>query len=159
MTLYEPVHDRFERFCRARVYGEMDYKDLMNETICVAYEKFHKIKHKRSFLQFLFGIAIRILANANRKMKPATGMSEDLVQVPDVNSNAARNIEVRILYETLAQLPTDQKEALILFEITGFSIKEISKIQDATESAIKQRLSRGRRNLAELLTITREVKS
>lgn len=160
MRLYEPVHERFERFCRARVYGEMHYKDLMNETICVAYEKYHGIKNEKSFLQFLFGIAVRILANANRKMKPYARDEQDLLYVEDQNSRTDSCTEVRILHEALAKLPADQKEALVLFEITGFSIKEIAEIQEASQSAVKKRLSRGRRRLAELLTtVNPEVKS
>ena len=28
LKLYKPIHDRFERFCRARVYGDMEFRDL-----------------------------------------------------------------------------------------------------------------------------------
>ena len=69
LELYKPVHERFERFCRARVYGDMDYKDLMNDTLLVAYQKFESLKSKEAFLSFLFGISIRLLANNNKKKK------------------------------------------------------------------------------------------
>ena len=36
LALYEPNHDRFERFCRARVYGRMEYQDLINESLLIA---------------------------------------------------------------------------------------------------------------------------
>ncbi|PIZ05301.1 MAG: RNA polymerase subunit sigma-24, partial [Flavobacteriales bacterium CG_4_10_14_0_8_um_filter_32_5] len=53
---------------------------------------------------------------------------------------------------------------IVLFEITGFSIKEIMEIQNSSESAVKQRLKRGREKLVELLTFesdykTKEVKN
>jgi RNA polymerase sigma-70 factor, ECF subfamily len=70
LALYEPIHDRFERFCRARVYGEMEYTDLMNETLLVAFEKLDSLKSDRSFLSYLFSIAVRLLANDKRKMRP-----------------------------------------------------------------------------------------
>ena len=54
LRLYEPIHDRFERFCRARVYGDMEFRDLMNETLLVAFEKFDTLKSKDAFLSFLF---------------------------------------------------------------------------------------------------------
>jgi RNA polymerase sigma-70 factor (ECF subfamily) len=56
------------------------------------------------------------------------------------------------LYKALALLPDEQRECLVLFEITGFSIKEIMEIQNSSESAIKQRLKRGRAKLLEILT-------
>jgi len=60
--------------------------------------------------------------------------------------------EIYFLYKALAMLPEEQRECLVLFEITGFSIKEIMVIQNSSESAIKQRLKRGRAKLLELLT-------
>jgi RNA polymerase sigma-70 factor (ECF subfamily) len=31
MEYYEPVHARFERFCKAKAYGRLDFKDLMHD--------------------------------------------------------------------------------------------------------------------------------
>ena len=29
LKLYKPIHDRFERFCRARVYGGMEFRGVL----------------------------------------------------------------------------------------------------------------------------------
>jgi DNA-directed RNA polymerase specialized sigma24 family protein len=63
------------------------------------------------------------------------------------------------LYEALAQLPHEQRESIILFEISGFSIQEITVIQNASESAVKQRLKRGREKLMEILTYESSLKT
>jgi RNA polymerase sigma-70 factor (ECF subfamily) len=42
-------------------------------------------------------------------------------------------------------------ECIILFEISGFSIKEIMGIQNLSEATVKQRLSRGRKQLSSLM--------
>jgi RNA polymerase sigma-70 factor (ECF subfamily) len=42
-------------------------------------------------------------------------------------------------------------ECIILFEISGFSIKEIMGIQNSSEAAVKKRLSRGRMQLLALM--------
>jgi len=47
----------------------------------------------------------------------------------------------------------DQRESIVLFEITGFSIKEIVEIQDDSVSSVKQRLRRGRERLEKILTL------
>ena len=59
MDLYDPNHSRFERFCKARVYGEMDYKDLMHDTVVIAFQKFDPSFEKASFLSFLFDVKNR----------------------------------------------------------------------------------------------------
>lgn len=153
MKLYEPVHEKFERFCKARVYGQLDYKDLMHDTIVIAYNKFDKIKEQKAFLHFLFGIAIRILSNNNKKK--SLDYKENLHQLEfttNEKTDVERTIEVEHLKIALSRLPEDQRETLLLFEIGGFSIKEISHLQQIGESAVKQRLSRGRQNLVQILS-------
>ena len=39
MQVFEPVHERFERYCKTRVYGEFHFKDIMHDTLVVAFEK------------------------------------------------------------------------------------------------------------------------
>jgi DNA-directed RNA polymerase specialized sigma24 family protein len=51
----------------------------------------------------------------------------------------------------LSLLDSITRECIILFEISGFTIKEIMQIQGMGESAVKQRLSRGRKQLLEII--------
>lgn len=158
MALYTPVHENFERFCKARVYGDIDFKDLMHDTIVIAYEKFDKLEDPKAFLHFLFGICIRVLANTNKK-KRLLHLKDDakLMQVEDHSTRADRNEDVDVLYKALSKLPEEQREALVLFEISGFSIAEIAELQKAGVSAVKQRLSRGRQALLQLLRDTAQT--
>ncbi|MDX2359282.1 MAG: RNA polymerase sigma factor [Crocinitomicaceae bacterium] len=165
LELYEPIHDRFERFCRARVYGNMEYNDLMNDTLLIAFEKFDTLRNQKAFLSFLCGISVRVIGNHHQKKKEYRIHKEDQVfSIPDRHADAQRDTDVHYLYQALASLNEDQREGIILFEITGFSIKEIAEIQGASESAVKQRLKRGREKLIEIMTFesshkTGEVKN
>ncbi|MFK8039537.1 MAG: RNA polymerase sigma factor [Crocinitomicaceae bacterium] len=152
LKLYQPIHDRFERFCRARVYGNMDYKDLMNETLLIAYTKFESLRSEKAFLSFLFTIAVRFLANTAKKEKTElTHDSFDINTIKDGQANTDGSAKVYLLHQALSLLPETQREAIILFEISGFTIKDITKIQNASESAVKQRLKRGRERLTAIL--------
>lgn len=160
LELYEPIHDRFERFCRARVYGDMDFRDLMNETLMVAFEKFDSLRSKEAFLSFLFGISIRIIGNHHQKRRTERFHENDRIkEVMDLNANSQKDADVHFLHVALSQLNEDQRECLILFEISGFSIKEIMEIQQSSESAVKQRLKRGREKLLEILTYESTLKT
>ncbi|WP_070137109.1 RNA polymerase sigma factor [Crocinitomix algicola] len=151
LKLYEPVHERFERFCRVRVYGDGDYRDLMHETLLKAFEKFETLRSEKAFLSFLFSIAIRILSNQNRKRKVGRWDSdEEANRIIDCNADSSQRLELTVFYEILGKLPDDQRESLILFEISGFSIREVAELQNSSESAVKQRLRRGRLKLKEL---------
>lgn len=151
LTLYEPVHERFERFCRARVYGNMDYRDLINESLLVAYDRLEVLRSKDAFLSFLIGISVRILSNNHQKRKEERWSAATEKHKQDF-SIGANDPDIHFLYEGLSHLNEEQRECLILFEISGFSIKEIAEIQNASESAVKQRLKRGRDKLKQILT-------
>lgn len=152
MRLYEPVHNRFERFCKARVYGEMDYKDLMHDTVVIAFEKFNPKVEPSTFLSFLFGISIRVLAN-NKKRSDKKSMHLSSLKNADFTHNLSQQQEeIAHLYQALNSLAEIQKETIILFEIVGYSIKEIAALHSSSENAVKQRLHRGRLELKRILS-------
>ena len=131
----------------------MDYRDLMNETLLRAYQKFETLRSKEAFLAFLFSISVRILANNNRKKKErAVDLGDNKFQIQDNHQDTASSAEVYMLHKALAQLPEAQRECIILFEISGFNMKEIAEIQSTSLSNVKQRLRRGRLKLKEILS-------
>lgn len=151
MEWYQPLHERFARFCKSRAYGDMPYRDLMQETIVVCFQKIDSIK-EASFLSYLFGTAIRILANHNKKKKHDSLPDALEVSAADPHSNAAASAaNTEWLYMALRELPAEQREALTLFEISGFTTREIAGIQGVSEAAVRQRLSRGRNALPGIL--------
>ncbi len=152
MDLYDPVHTRFTRFCQARAYTNCEAKDLISETVLRAYEHFDSLRDHKAFLSFLFSTASNILHSKRRRSK-----FWGIFQVQDTSQKfAGRNdgelsADVILLYEALHKLPSEQSEAIILFEISGFSLKEVQAIQGVSLSAVKSRIVRGKRKLARLL--------
>ena len=152
LELYEPVHDRFERFCRARVFGQMEFRDLMNDTLVIAYQKFEVLKSEKAFLSFLFGISIRVLSNYRKKRKEENGVDDQILLNIPSDAQTDADAEVYLLHQAISKLASEQKESIILYEISGFSIKEIAALHQVSESAVKKRLERGRKKLAQLLS-------
>ena len=87
-----------------------------------------------------------------------TRLEDAHLQRSDGQVEPELSADVHFLFAALAQLPEAQREAIILFEISGFSIKEIMEIQRAGESAVKQRLKRGRERLEEILKYESSLK-
>ena len=153
MQHYSPIHDRFERYCKTRAYGEFHFQDIMHDTLIVAFEKFEELKSPDAFLHFLFGTATRILANYRKKKRPEylQNLSVKYEHVKNENFSIDQQFEINDLYKCLQELDRVTSECIILYEVSGFSIKEIMCIQNLSESAVKQRLSRGRKQLLALL--------
>jgi RNA polymerase sigma-70 factor (ECF subfamily) len=62
-------------------------------------------------------------------------------------------VEFREFRQALAQLPSDQREALILVGASGFSYEEAAHICGCAVGTIKSRVNRARTRLAELMSI------
>jgi RNA polymerase sigma-70 factor (ECF subfamily) len=67
--------------------------------------------------------------------------------LPDPGALPDTNHDVKLLNELLSKLPDKQREAIVLFELSGFSIEEIRDLQGGSLSGVKMRLSRGRDQL------------
>ena len=155
LELYEPIHAQFHRYCEVMVKNEELAKDLQSDVILAAYENFDSLRKPESFKFYLFGIARNIFRKklSRKKMMKQYELS-NTEQKHDSGSAAEVNVDIGLLYEKLDLLSIKQKEALILFEISGFSLKEIKEIQGDSLSAVKLRLSRGRQKLREMLSDT-----
>ncbi len=152
LDLFESVRGDLSRFCRALAKDPDDAKDLVSETILRTYENFEKITDKSKFKGYIFTIASRL---QKRKLWRGRIFSifetEKMENIPYRGANAETNLDVEILYKALQKLPASQAEAIVLFEISGFSLNEITEIQGGTLSGVKTRLKRGREKLASIL--------
>ena len=152
MEQYEKIHVALMRFCIVKSYGIMDPKDLANDTLLVGLENYHKLENKQALLSYLMSTANNICKNHLRRKKFSGPYDEGQANnMEDHSSGIEEKVDVTVLYEALEKLPPLQKEAVILFEISDLPIKEIMVIQNSGESAVKQRIKRGREKLAELM--------
>lgn len=153
LELFEPVQENFWRYCLSVTMSKDSAKDLLQQTIETAYRQFDSLKNKTAFLSYLFTIASRI--NVKNFVREKRLISMDSTEFAEILSNdfpADRLYDIKLLYESLDRLPDEQKEAIILQDISGFSQKEICEIQDVSIETLKQRLHRGRKKLTILMS-------
>jgi RNA polymerase sigma-70 factor (ECF subfamily) len=157
LALLMPVLPKLSRFCQATCRDKHGHdseraKDLISETILKAYENFDRIREPNTFLSYLFTIAAR--TNRHERVRSAKWqpLSErEIEEFADERNAPDANADVDHLYAALAKLPKKQREAIVMSEITGLKLEEVAKIQLASLSAVKSRVSRGRKKLAKLL--------
>ncbi len=152
MQLLNPVNDDLSRFVSALTRNREDTKDIVSETLLRAYENFDKLNSQQAFKSYLFTIAHRIYKRKRFRSRIFGLFDEEkALNLPDYNTSPDRLSDVEFLYEAIAKLPQAQQTAIILFEISGFSLEEIREIQGGSLSGVKSRLKRGREKLSELL--------
>ena len=159
MEAYEPCHQPFLRYCSALAFGKMDAEDLVQDAILAAYQRFDRIRDKKKLLCYLIRAARnRSITNWKKRSRQQelTALHEERLLSNGASAEVLADVE--LLYEAIHKLPAKPGQALILFEISGFSIKEIAEIQGSTESAVKARVSRARKRLKRMLTSHSEAK-
>lgn len=151
LNLYGPVERQISNYCRALTGNSQDALDLLQDTLLTACENFSGLRKPESFLFFLCGIAKRIYLNQIRRNKffgDIEKIDHDLHLVPNT---AELNMDVEMLYNAINRLPVEQREALVMFEIMGFSLNEIHIFQGGSLSGVKSRVARARTALAGIL--------
>lgn len=149
---YEACHDPFVRYCSALAFGKMDVEDLVQDVLLSAYRNFENIEKKDQLLHYLMRAARNRFSSFWRKPRYQDELLEkhsERLMSQGVSPEVL--LDVQLLYRTLDQLPEMQRQAVVLFEISGFSMKEIAEIQGSNEGAVKTKISRGRQKLRMLL--------
>lgn len=157
IQLYEPVHRALLRYCEALTRHPDTAKELVSEVVLEALENFHKLRDEAAFLGFLFGIARNCRRRKYRRMARETDLQDAALNRVDQDPGPDQSAEVSLLYDAMVKLPEKQQEALMLFEVSGFSLEEIRKIQGGSLSGVKLRLKRGRVKLKQLLGLLEPV--
>jgi RNA polymerase sigma-70 factor (ECF subfamily) len=152
MLLYKPAHERLSRFVHSMVWNYEDARDIIAETVLKAYENFEKIENRGAFVYYLFGIASRLSKRRSRRIRVWAPYDNEYAEnIVDSSADIARKMEIDVLYKAMKRLPEKQREALSLFEISGFSLAEIQQIQGGSLSGVKSRIVRGREALAQII--------
>jgi RNA polymerase sigma-70 factor (ECF subfamily) len=153
MALFQPAQPRLQRFVHAMTRDAELTKDIVGETILIAFQRFETLRHQEAFLGFLFTIAARV-ARRHAPARNATALDEAEVEnILDPTTPADVAADIDRLQSALQQLPEKQREAVLLFEIAGFSTAEVRDIQGGTLVAVRVRLARARKRLATLLGV------
>lgn len=146
--LLEPVHDRAIAFARSVSRAREDGDDLFQEALVRALAKLPTLRDDAAFRPWLFRIIINLHRNRSRgafwkRLLPLAGT--ETVDGVDLGSVERARL-------ALAQLAADQREAIVLHDIEGWSVGEIADLEGVSQSAIKSRLSRGRDKLKTIYT-------
>ena len=154
MDLLSPFHDGARATARrlARSTGEGD--DLFHEALLRAFDRLASLRHEERFRAWFYAVLLSVHRSRSRRgfwrrFLPLEGAPP--IRTEPVGDDGAAWEEARLraarASRALALLPAAQREAVVLFEIDGFSIEEIAALQRVSVSAVKSRLARGRARL------------
>jgi RNA polymerase sigma-70 factor (ECF subfamily) len=143
-----------------RMLGDSaEAEDAAQETFLRAYAKLATYQPGRKFVNWLLSIASHHCIDRLRRKGRAPQLSLDgplppqwlTSDTPRPDQLVTRKQERERVRQVLDVLPADYRAAVVLRYWHGMSYREIAATMDTTESAIKSRLHRARRMMAQEL--------
>ena len=148
--------DTLYKICFLILKDENDIKDVLQETFIKYMTKapdFKSEEHKKAWL-------IKVSQNKCReflrfhKRHAAVPLDEVEESISVTNGMDTYSIE---LLSLIWNLKYNLKSVVILYYMEGYNIKEISQILSISESAVKKRLERARKELRMLTSVEGEL--
>lgn len=161
MRLLAPIHDAVRLSARRLCRDDSEGDDLFQEAALRALVRIDDLQDPSRFRAWFYAVLLSVHRQRSRRsfwrrFVPFLASDEESAperahaRAPDGAGNRsyeeARG-ESAQLSAALHQLPAEQREAVVLFEVDGYSIEEIAEMQRASINAVKSRLSRGRQRL------------
>jgi RNA polymerase sigma-70 factor (ECF subfamily) len=154
LELLAPIHAKAAGTARRLAGSAHDGDDLFQEAVLRARSGLSSLRDPNRFGPWFFSILLNVHRNRSRRgfwkrflpFDPGTNPSAEPAGEDGSDWEVGR-LGAQRASRALAALSADQREAVVLFEIEGFSVEEIAVLQHVSASAVKSRLARGRARL------------
>ena len=160
------TEDEFDRFYAAsftklvgHIYamcGSMaEAQDCVQEAFVRAWDHKNKLDTANSPEAWVRTTAYRLAVSRWRRARRAVRQPDRALEM---KPSAEPTPERVALEQALAQLPEDQRRAIVLYHLCDLSVADVATEVGAPTGTVKARLSRGRATLARLLNTDLEVR-
>lgn len=161
MRLFAAHTPRLHRVALGVLRNKEDAEDAVQDSWRKAYSKFHTFQGRSSISTWLTRITINSALMIRRRSKPFLEVS--LHEAPDDEGSvlqpvddgltpeeSCRQVELReLLARHIDRLPSLTRAAFLLRDVDGFTTTESIKLLGIKKSALKSRVQRARRRLAQ----------
>ncbi|SEC31293.1 RNA polymerase sigma-70 factor, ECF subfamily [Nocardioides exalbidus] len=155
--LYDHYQPSVYRFLYYRTRSQSLAEDLTSDTFFRALRSMNNFRWQgKDFGAWLMTIARNLTTDHFKAGRTRLEMTtEDMTPHDDATDGpedtVIADLTNEVLLEALTQLPTEQRECLIMRFLQGLSISETARALDRSDGAVKQLQLRGVRNLAKLM--------
>ncbi len=146
------LRPKLHRYCARMAGSVIDGEDVLQDALMKAIKAYPHAGPLMSTEGWLFRIAhnaaLDFLRQRTRQDAITTDTDPDLIIDPDAVTDARQSTAASL--RTFMRLSVAQRSSVILMDVLGYSLQEISDIMDATIPAVKAALHRGRTRLRTL---------
>lgn len=133
------------RIAKTILREDADCADAVSETIVRAFSSLGTLRNDRYARTWL----VRILINECRNIQRRGARIVPFDEIPE--QGEYKTDHYSDLYRAVMTLPEEQRIAVALYYMEGYSVREIASMENTTQSAVKNRLLRARKTLKTML--------
>ncbi len=133
-----------------------DAADAVQEALIAALRRAHTYRGEASVSTWLCRITVNVCIDRIRRerLRPTESWDD---REPVAGADPAGRVVTRMAVdEALAQLSVEQRVAVVLVDVQGWSVAEVAELVGVPPGTVKSRCARARTRLAELLGHLRE---
>jgi RNA polymerase sigma-70 factor (ECF subfamily) len=154
IRLLAPIHDQARLTARRLCGSSAEGDDLFQDAVIRANGKLSMLRDESRFKPWFYAVLLSLHRTRSRRAfwRRFLPLEEQEARGQEpVGEDGSRweqeHVQASRVSRALTKLPSVQREAVVLYDLEGFSIEEIAVMQQVTASAVKSRLSRGRKRL------------
>ena len=151
--------DKIYSVCMNMLKNVHDAQDAAQETFIKAYKAIRSFKGESSLDTWLTKIAVNTCLDAIRGRRDTVDIDE-AYDVADPNTPEGEyeaDVRRRVVRQSLARLPSELRDVIVLKDIEGCSYEEISEILNLNLGTVRSRLHRAREKIKKIFLENREL--
>jgi RNA polymerase sigma-70 factor, ECF subfamily len=135
-----------------------DAADAVQDALVSAYRNAASYRGDAAVTTWLHRIVVNASLDLLRRhaSRPAVPLPDDADRIPAQGDAMAARETALVVQEALATLPPEQRAALVLVDVQGYSVDDAARVLDCAPGTVKSRCFRGRARLAPLLSHLRQ---
>jgi RNA polymerase sigma-70 factor (ECF subfamily) len=148
--LFKQTVDDVHRILYRLAGPQMDMEDLVQQVYLAVFGSIKSFRGESAFSTWLFGICLKVAQKQSRTLFRRFRLQSKVKQQPrpaaeTPENGAARAERAGKVHQVLQQLPFKLRTVLVLYEMEGFTGKEIARQLDIPEATVWTRLHHARR--------------
>jgi len=158
--LFEKYKATMFAICMRYAKNKMEAEDVMIEGFMVVYSNLNQFKGKGSFEGWIRRIMVNTAINnyrSNIKNYMVSSIDDEAYfEIKDEPTEYKDEFPSNVLMEMIQSLPEGYRMVFNLYEIEGYSHKEIAKLLDVTVGTTKTQLYHAKKTLQNKITIYKQ---
>ncbi|MDF1696576.1 MAG: sigma-70 family RNA polymerase sigma factor [Saprospiraceae bacterium] len=140
--------------CRRYSVDDFMAKEALQEGLIRIFKYIDRFDNsKGKFLQWMKRIVANESIKLLKKAKVKSTLDIDRLELPSFSLDALDNLHAEQLIALIQELPFGYREVFNLYEIEGYTHKEISKLMEISESTSRSQLSRAKKLLQQKISM------